>query len=282
MPFQLIKGEYFVRNSSPDGDSIKFKANDSRVWSSVPGRSIRPNAQDWVQLRVEAVDALETHFKSRPTAYQVKPPEPASERLFNLLGITDVVWDRGGRRVRSASDGTEGFILTRGTGPYGRPIAFLFAGSPPRGAGPDVYLDTALLKQSVNYVLLAEGLVYPLFYDTLFYDLRTCLAEAATKAREENVGIWAEDKSLTGVTVRSESDITGQNPILPKLFRRTVEHFRSGAQTLAGLERRLEREKVTILPQVQITGFDEVVEVSGNRLQMTVPPERIIIGSVMR
>jgi hypothetical protein len=40
---------------------------------------------------------------------------------------------------------------------------------------------------------LERGQSYPLFYDTLFADLRTVLAKAATTARQARRGVWRSD-----------------------------------------------------------------------------------------
>jgi endonuclease YncB( thermonuclease family) len=53
-----------------------------------------------------------------------------------------------------------------------------------------VSLRAGLLRQSLNYHSLDRGQSYPLFYDTLFADLRTVLAEAATTARQARRGLW--------------------------------------------------------------------------------------------
>jgi hypothetical protein len=65
--------------------------------------------------------------------------------------------------------------------------------------------------------------------------------------------------------------------ILPKLFRRLAEHL-DGGGVIAGFKQYLEArgDLVTILPTAHFTHFDTVVEVSGETVRLTVPPEDLI------
>ncbi len=62
MSFNLIKGTFHVVGYSPDGDSIRFQANDRNKWNLLEGPPVQPNARGHVQLRIEAIDTLETHY----------------------------------------------------------------------------------------------------------------------------------------------------------------------------------------------------------------------------
>jgi len=77
MKYTLIKGTFHVVGQSPDGDSIKFRANNPARWDSlVTEHRERLNAnlekEDGVlQLRLQGVDALETHYSPPP----ISPPK---------------------------------------------------------------------------------------------------------------------------------------------------------------------------------------------------------------
>jgi endonuclease YncB( thermonuclease family) len=61
MPMTLIKGEYRVVGAAPDGDSIRFYPDAADAWERA-GLNVRPNAAGGAQLRLEGIDALETHY----------------------------------------------------------------------------------------------------------------------------------------------------------------------------------------------------------------------------
>src|SRR5687768_14135031 len=63
MPFTLIKGTFHVVGRSPDGDSVGFRAADPAHWALLDGPPPRLNSLGITQLRFEAIDALETHFR---------------------------------------------------------------------------------------------------------------------------------------------------------------------------------------------------------------------------
>jgi hypothetical protein len=85
MPFKLIKGRYFVTGYSPDGDSIRFEADNTAFLNDLSGFRPKINQRNHVQLRIEAIDTLETH-------YQVKGG-----------GRTTSRWNSPGRRQRRCS-----------------------------------------------------------------------------------------------------------------------------------------------------------------------------------
>jgi hypothetical protein len=66
--------------------------------------------------------------------------------------------------------------------------------------------------------------------------------------------------------------------ILPKLFRRLIDYLaiNDSSVSLARFKDYLESrdDRLIILPDGQITGFDNVVEVKGETVKLTHPPER--------
>ena len=62
MSFTLIKGTFHAVGYSPDGDSIRFKADNSENWSKLMGISPPLNEFNHVQIRLIGIDSLETHF----------------------------------------------------------------------------------------------------------------------------------------------------------------------------------------------------------------------------
>lgn len=283
MPFTLIKGTFHVVGYSPDGDSIKFKADNPENWKKIAGTP-KLNKKGHVQIRMEAIDALETHYlpKIKGAKYQHQPEfysKAARDFLIDSVGIKKVIWGIKNSRVSSALDGTRGFILTRSIDnpKYGRPVSFIYEGNIKKQDGAMIHLDVAFLKLSVNYKLLETGLVYPTFYPTLFYDLRNEMIYATRQSRKSKRGLWKKDKTSNLIFNNSKS-ITDVHPIFPKLFRRLIEHIASGGN-LKSFKKFLANKKdgLLILPQAQHTdALDYIIKIAGKKLSMTILPENLI------
>lgn len=275
MSFTLIKGTFHVLGYSPDGDSIRFKAKDSSLWKKLSGPAVELNARGHAQLRIEAVDALETHYQCFCQPEQ--PARAATRYLLSQLGINEVVWDETHSTVVKAQDGTDGFILARSTESYRRPVAFVFAGETGEKDGAEITLNESILKKSFNYRLLAQGLAYPMYYNGLFSDLRLPLTKAATSARSEGKGLWPNDKTTRGFSVSSLKAITEEVAILPKLFRRIVDYMGEGGK-IDGFKEHLQKgcEPLVRIQQVHFTRLDAIVDVRGEKVRLAELPENLI------
>ena len=277
MPFRVIRGTFHVLGYSPDGDSVRFAADVESRWNLLAGPPVRLNGKRHAQLRLEAIDTLETHFMNvqQPPDLAVK----ALDFLLHKLGITGVQWDALRTRITAANDATPGYIVTRTTEKNGRPVSFAFTGVPPEADGAPLFLTANRAKQSVNAASLAEGLAYPTYYIGLFSDLRSALTGLVATARAANLNIWAEDKTTAGFNVTSITSITEDHVILPKLFRRLAEYLENGG-SLNGFKQFLEsgQEAITILSSMHFTHFDTIVNVSGTTVQMTEPPENVVFA----
>lgn len=210
VPVTAVKGSYKVVGASPDGDSVRFYPDDPAVWART-GIAVKANAFGGVQLRLDAIDALETHYTPPRAAMPWRQPaalgDGASQALLDLLGFTDVVRDARGYVTSSTPLTRPGYILTRFADKYGRAVAVAFAGGR-RGRLPDagsVYLEVDELRRSVNWQLLDAGWVYPTFHSKLYVDLRADLAATAVAARSARRGVWAEDATLPGFSLRTRS-----------------------------------------------------------------------------
>ena len=181
MPFHVISGSFFATNYSPDGDTIRFKPDRLGDLNLLHGVPPSPNVRGHVSLRLEGIDALETHFEGRHQPLALA--NAARDQLLKLVGITNVVWDAQQGSVISSTDGTPGFIASRATDKFGRIIAFAFSGAPPGATGSQIFLDTQLLDRSVNAQMIRDGLAYPTYYWGLFADLRDHLTGLVTAAR---------------------------------------------------------------------------------------------------
>ena len=275
MPFFVIKGTFHIEGYSPDGDSIRFRADNKEHWAKLSGPSAQLNAKDHAQLRLEAIDTLETHYQN--THQPLELAIGALEHLLEGLGITDVEWNETRTRVTAANDSTEGYILSRAVEKNGRPVAFVYTGTSPEEDGSENFLDADRMRQSLNHRALQDGVAYPTYYEGLFHDLREALTEAVGHAREAKRGVWAEDRTNTGFEVEGLGSITDEHVILPKLFRRLAEYLEVGG-SVAGFEEFLEArdEEVIVISTVHPTHFDTVVEVEGNKVRMTEAPENLL------
>lgn len=269
MDYFLIKGSFHVVRYSPDGDSLMFEADNAKNWDLIQSefqtlfQEKLTAGNGSVQLRLQGVDALETHYSQMATPTpaalrgktfsQAEAPKPgkfeqpefygklATGQLLSSLGVETVAWGPGGAWIkeitvgkgRSAktydaknSDRIEGYIVVNDFDSKGRPISWVFGGKTPSRDGTQL-TDSKLLrllKKSANYQLIETGLVYPYFFMTLSAKLRQPLSQAVEKAVQEKKNIWSADSTLQGIPLKRLSQLTSDYLILPYLFRRLIKH----------------------------------------------------------
>jgi uncharacterized protein (DUF952 family) len=283
MPLSIIKGHYNIQHSQPDGDSLHFFPNDPSAFA-ILHLAAHINTHGGVQLRLDAIDALETHYTPRVHGgfLQHQPLDlahAAGAELLRLLGFTDV--QRDGETVTTATpDQAEGYILTRFADKYGRPVSFAYAGASDHADLSAVFVDEALLSQSVNHQLAAQGLVYPTYYSKLYPDLRNALTAAVAQARGEKTGVWESDATTGGAAITSLEELDDQLVILPKLFRRLVDYFALGAGSVS-LDGFIDflgnrDDRLFVISDAHATGLDNIVQVDGQTVRLTHPPEDLI------
>lgn len=220
------------RASSPDGDSVACRPDRPEFLRQLgdPPRNAEIQPGGRVQVRLEGIDALELHYRG----HRQKRPQCVSARgaLLRMLGFARVQYHPSTTahgipmRVRGASPHpVPGYILVRQVDPNGRPVAFAFAGGAARGSVRSVRVSSRHAAHSVNARLLEAGHAYPAFYRTLPAPLRRALNRCAQRACAARVGIWAVDRTTTGVRVTAASDLI-RAAIWPKLFRRLTDYLR--------------------------------------------------------
>jgi endonuclease YncB( thermonuclease family) len=283
MPMLCLAGTFRILNTEPDGDSIRFYPDDPAEWESVPGPNpVRTNAGGGAQLRLDGIDALETHYSPRgggPLHQPIDLAHQARDELVRWLGFRGV--QRDGETVTAATpEQLPGYLLTRGADLYGRCVALVGRGDAPAASGTQAMVRVADLRRTANHRLVAAGLAYPTFYLKLFPDLRAELTKQARQARAAKKGIWAGDLSQKGVDVKSLATLTDEAVLLPKLFRRLVDYLAINDRdvSLDGFPAYLAQREdpVFILSTGHYTGFDFVVEVRGQVVRLTTEPEDLV------
>ncbi|KKD02675.1 nuclease [Streptomyces sp. WM6386] len=282
MPMLLIKGFYDVKGSQPDGDTVAFTADDPSQWSLVGGglgRAVEHSAAGRAKLRLDAIDALETHYGANRVHQPLQFAHAARDELLNWLGFTDVQRRPDETVTATTPETVPGFVLTRGSDVHGRCIALAGRGPAPGTSGLEIDVDVTVLRTTVNHHLLTAGLVYPTFYRSLFTSLRVEMATASKEAREAARGLWPGDVTTTGAKITGLASLTDDVVLLPKLFRRMVDYLQLSMPLtcvpayLAGA-----RDRYSILSTGErCVGLHRVVEVTnGQTLRMTHPSEDLL------
>ncbi|MGI0491350.1 hypothetical protein ACN4EG_06030 [Alkalinema pantanalense CENA528] len=285
MPMLLLEGMFSILNAAPDGDSIRFIPYNPTLWKQVRGR-VRPNRMGGVQLRLDAIDSLETHFSVPGVGRRLHQPEhwgnAAADRLLAFLGFDLHTIHRSPDQTIQAAEPAmvPGYILTQFADRNGRAIAFAFAGRSPQPSGAWVHVEADWLTSSANNSLLAAGLAYPTLYSKLYRDLREVLILTAKRARLHQMGLWAEDVTCQGFQLESLYTLTHEAVILPKLFRRLVSYLltENSAMGLAGVQDYLKAidDRVVMHPTGEHTSLDRLLAVKNNWMRLTVQPEDLV------
>ncbi|THA44955.1 nuclease [Streptomyces sp. A1136] len=292
MSMLLIRGSFKMTDRArPDGDTLPFVADNVADWKLVPGcEPIVPKADGRVSIRLEAIDALETHYGQKP--HEEHQPRDlahqAADKLLTLVGFESVIRNQDDETVVTVPESVPGWILTRGSDVHGRCVAFAGKTTPPVYSGYETNIDDDLLKKTANYQLLKLGLVYPTYYAGLPSYLREVLTDASEQARAAGLGLWAAgtDKTIDGATVTAMSSITDDHTgqvLLPKLFRRLKDYldFTPDHPSLDRFRAYLAggADEFRLLPDTKklFSGLHHIVEVTAdNTVRMTHPATEII------
>jgi hypothetical protein len=279
----LIEGHFTILGSSPDGDSIRFIPNNPDLWKKLD-QPVHINQVGGIQLRLDAIDSLETHFQaphSRKSYHQpIHYADRAAARLLEILGFANIQRDGSGRVTAADPAIAPGYILTSFADKYGRALALGFPGKSGKIDGSKVIATIAWLQQSVNYQLLREGLVYPIFYNNQAARVRQILTEAVIAARVTETGLWADDRTLGGFEVNGVETLTQEVVIFPKLFRRLMGYFANqGTFDLTGFAAYLEvnRDRLYLASDgTQMLTMLQLLRIEGQRVRLIHPIEDLL------
>jgi len=292
MPFLLIRGTFHLVGKNkkgkptgfqPDGDSIHFKPKKKSRLDELPRRKnpYRLSGIGSVNLRFEGIDTPELHYLGW------RQPAPLAEQardfLLEQIRVTNVQYKENGVTVDPpVHDGQQGFILSKELDVHGRPVSFVFVGAPDDD-GEWIHLTPSMTGKSLNYKLLKQGYAYPLFYDSLYADLRQVMTAAAKEAQRNRRGIW-QTRPTEAVRLKV-NDVAHQiSPtIYPKLFRRLRDYFAAENAGLSGLaawmNEKGENDEVWQLPEWNRTHFDNVLKIQGNKIALQRDPLNLVFVS---
>jgi endonuclease YncB( thermonuclease family) len=274
--YKVIAGTFHIKGFQPDGDSIRFQANKQEHWNFFTWKTATDKAAKKKQLRVEAIDALETHYEGyyQPRAFALA----ALESLLELLQIHTVTYSLSMTQVVDASDGKAGFIASATVDPFGRPVSYVFPKDANLTDGAVMDSSELPVENSINFQLAREGLVYPTFYTTTDKVFAEKIRAVVARARATKRGIWSIDRTAD-FTLWDIRTLQEDNLIMPKLFRRLVFFF-ANYSDFGKLEEYMkkQRDNLTLWDGTKKRSLADLMTIEGRRLRMSTPVEDILFS----
>jgi endonuclease YncB( thermonuclease family) len=274
--YKIVAGTFHVKGFQPDGDSIRFQANKPENWDFFQWETEALKASKKKQLRVESIDALETHYEGyhQPRPFAIA----ALESLLELLNIKSVTYSLSVTQIVDADDGKAGFIASATTDNFGRPVSYIFPKNAKLNDGEVMDSSTLPIEDSINFQLAREGLVYPTFYTTTDRVFAEKIRAVVARARKTKRGIWSIDKTpdFTLLDIRAlQEDIL----LMPKLFRRLVGFF-DNYSDFGKLEEYMkkQRDNLVLWDGTKKKSMADLMKITGRRIQMTTPVEDILFS----
>ncbi|MFK7770934.1 MAG: hypothetical protein AB8F94_02300 [Saprospiraceae bacterium] len=268
--YKIIKGTFHVRGYSPDGDSIRFAADNRDHWDFLEWKTTKDKKKVKKQLRIEAIDALETHYSDlrQPNAFAIA----ALERMLELINITEVDYNLLVTKITAANDGTPGYIATSHIDVFGRPISYVFPADADLEDGAEILAANLPFKQSINYILVKEGIVYPTFYTTTEPVAVDLFFQRTRYSRRSRRGIWAIDRSM-GFKLWNVETIQRDVVIFPKLFRRFASFFSHRSDINTFMDFLKDNPDPIRLRNGTVTNLRSLMYKDGNKYGLLVEPE---------
>lgn len=234
--YRVIRGRFVIIGKAPDGDSVRFIADQPALFRPLHRADrIRLARDGSVQLRFEAVDAPELHYGK---AAQPLGAE-ARDDLLTWIGfdLNRIEYDANPSQpglIRSADPSSlPGAILTQAAEANGRPISYVLVNEATAGLqeGDWIHVGDELLRQTLNWRLLEAGMAYYTTYTSTPLTHREWLQDVARRARnDKKAGVWALDSTSSFELETQDSIGPGGQLILPKLFRRCTDYLKSVEQ----------------------------------------------------
>jgi endonuclease YncB( thermonuclease family) len=267
-----LRGNLVVIGKQPDGDSIRFVPDTPELLDSLR-RSFRVRRSDdgSVQLRLEGIDAPETHYGALAQPLGAE----ARDALLDLCGFREIRRD-GEEVVAATPERRPAALLSELVDANGRPVCILLVDE----ALPDgeyVEVDEETLRRSANTTLLADGSAYLTLYDSCAPPIRAVLRDIAADARERRLGVWGRDETAAFELIDQDSIGPDGQLVLPKIFRRCSDYLRTRMpdETLRewlrthGPPERPEDDQVIVDDSLE-TRLSEIVEQRGTSIAFPV------------
>lgn len=274
--YKVLAGTFHVKGFQPDGDSIRFQANKPENWDFFAWGSEAEKNNKKKQLRIESIDAMETHYEGY---HQPRPFALAAlESLLELLNINSVTYSLSVTQIVDADDGKAGYIASAATDRFGRPVSYVFPKSAKLTDGAIMDSETLPIEKSINFLLAREGLVYPTFYTTTDRIFAEKIRAVIARARKTKRGLWSIDRTpdfmLWDIRTIQEDVL-----LMPKLFRRLVNFFDRYAE-FGKLEEYMakQRDNLVLWDGTKKRSLADLMTISGRRLRMKTPIEDILFS----
>ena len=296
MPYTLIKGEFHIHypdiprmGPEPDGDTLKFKPDHRQLIENLPRANWLPKftQKGITTIRFEGIDALETHFmvEGKEFHQHMGLAVAARDTLLAEAGFGKIQFFSDSQyKVQSVENHPiRGYVLSNGLDTYGRTIAFVYTGEHPQVDGSSIYLEPQMLDNSLNAIMLKQGMAYAAFYLSLPVELRNHLKAIVSIAREAKTGLWAKAEATTAKKARITGPENLQKLVIwPKLFRRLAAFFQDGQTNPAVLDSWLradprDRDDRILLPTMELGNMHDLIAINGDYLQLNYLPEDIVI-----
>jgi hypothetical protein len=272
MAHLVMHGRFQVKGRSPDGDSIAFAANTKELWNQFKWDDPKKNPANKkkagaTQLRIEAVDALETHFEGfhQPKAIA----EAATDTLLKSFGITGISYNLNFTKIVDADDDVEGTIITKGLDGFDRPISFAFLGHVRDDGEHLESLDADLVRKSVNHHLAERGVTYPAYYNGIDPTALEVFQKTFARVRAGRVGIWGFDQTQEFIYWGPQS-MSDTHVVYPKVFRRFVS-FAEACDDWADVQGYIAKQddKLTILSSGKFMNLSDAVAFDGRKVSVS-------------
>jgi endonuclease YncB( thermonuclease family) len=276
--FLLIRGTFVIVGKQPDGDSVRFVADNSSLFSQLKNNArIRLSKDQSVQLRFEAIDAPELHYlgAAQPLGSESR------DALLKLMGFKNPQFRNDSATVTFASVPTvRGAILSNAGEGNGRPISYLLLEKDTKGFTDGIRLGVtnAILQKTLNAKQLLNGMAYLTVYSSTPETHRTFLRGLTLKARASKLGVWARDASANFKLVNKDSVTERGALILPKLFRRAISYLNAKAKnpSLGSIKDWMISSQTSGISEDDLLRFNlqtmrlsSVLKVAGNQVKFT-------------
>jgi endonuclease YncB( thermonuclease family) len=296
--YRVIEGELI---SVSDGDTANFVARGLEWIDQLPEGGTPKRSGGYLRLRFQGIDTPELHYPPPRSTFIDLAARARGTPLFKLPKVMyeQPMGAEAGDALKQLTgfDNKDvhyvpAFVLTRGADGYGRLIAYILLASDVDNLvhNTSTLVSENLLKRSLNYAMLANGMAYYTGYGRMPREHRDTFIAASNAARAQALGIWKGAPEPTApFTLVDEGSLGRQGQLIfPKLFRRCIAYqFAVNADDYQGdllqwmQQMRLvpgaeTTDLVQVREQPEPVPFDELIAFEGNTIRLKEDPTNLV------